>query len=422
MDHNQPKIAVVSFPGTNTERETLMAVGRAGMNPCEVLWNVPERELTGYDGFIIAGGFSYEDRSRAGVIASLDPIMKTIKDQADKGKPVLGICNGAQVLVESGLVPGLENNRVGVALTNNKRTSGGHVLGTGYYNDWAHLLLSSEPGGSAFTRGMASGASLYIPFAHAEGRFIFPDGLLNKLIENGQIPFRYCNENKEVVDSFPVNPNGSMYNAAAVTNSAGNVMAIMPHPERTLNGDPIFESMRDYILSNGKKQIRQLEFNAPDRKIIPYKKNAGSIELIVKMIITDNTAVSVHNALSHLNIPVSVSRYIHYEIEGDINNHEDFIKNLSETDVLFNSNKEHLVTLEKDLPELHYLIRPREDLIGRQKLETLTQRFGYKNIDKISRGVLWNVSVHGTNFDSVLRNLFNTNILFNQYSHECYKY
>lgn len=399
-----------------------MAVGRSGMEPLEVLWNAPEDVLKGFDGFIIAGGFSYEDRSRAGIIASLDPIMETIKNEADNGKPVLGICNGAQVLVESGLVPGLEGNRVGAALTNNKRTFGGHVLGTGYYNDWAHLLLSTAPDRTAFTGRITPGSSLYAPFAHAEGRFIFPDGLLEILVQNGQVPFRYCNESLEVIDSFPVNPNGSMYNAAAIVNPAGNVMAIMPHPERTENGDAIFKSMFDYINSGSMRQKKHLSYQAPERNILPYNKKEGSLELIIKMIITDNTAVSVHNALSHLDIPVSVSRYIHFEIEGDITDADEFLRRISETDVLFNSNKEHPVTIETMRGEQHFLVRPREDLIGRQKLETLTQRFGYRNITKISRGVLWNVSSADPNFDSVLVRLFNTNILFNQYSHECYQY
>ena len=94
-----------------------MACNRVGLNPVEFLWNESAEKLTDFDGYVIVGGFAYEDRSRAGVIAALDPIMDQIKVEADKGKPVLGICNGAQILVESGLVPGLNGHRMGVALT-----------------------------------------------------------------------------------------------------------------------------------------------------------------------------------------------------------------------------------------------------------------------------------------------------------------
>ena len=145
-------IAIIQFPGSNTERETLMACRRVGLNPLEFLWNESAEKLTDFDGYVIVGGFAYEDRSRAGVIAALDPIIDQIKIEADKGKPVLGICNGAQILVESGLVPGLEDHRMGVALTDNKRVKGGHVVGVGYYNTWANLKMSAPPDRCAFTR------------------------------------------------------------------------------------------------------------------------------------------------------------------------------------------------------------------------------------------------------------------------------
>ena len=139
------KIAIIQFPGSNTERETFMACRRVGLNPIEFLWNELAEKLTDFDGYVIIGGFAYEDRSRSGVIASLDPIMKQIKLEAEKGKPVLGICNGAQILVESGLVPGLNNHRLGMALTDNKRVKGGHVVGVGYYNTWANLQMTVPP-------------------------------------------------------------------------------------------------------------------------------------------------------------------------------------------------------------------------------------------------------------------------------------
>ena len=100
-------IAIVQFPGSNTERETSMACKRVRLNPIDFLWNEKKASLSDFDGYIIIGGFSYEDRSRAGILAALDPIIEMIKLESEKGKPVLGICNGAQILVESGLVPGI---------------------------------------------------------------------------------------------------------------------------------------------------------------------------------------------------------------------------------------------------------------------------------------------------------------------------
>ena len=127
-------LAIIQFPGSNTERETFMACERTGIKAKEFLWNTPPRQLSKFSGYIIIGGFSYEDRSRAGIIAALDPIMNQVKTEASKGKPVLGICNGAQILVESGLVPGSNDNTTCVSLTDNKRIKGGRVVGIGYYN------------------------------------------------------------------------------------------------------------------------------------------------------------------------------------------------------------------------------------------------------------------------------------------------
>src|SRR5688572_427484 len=119
------RIAVVQFPGSNCERETMLALTRAGMEPVEFLWNQEQEQLRSFAGYVLVGGFSYEDRSRSGIIAALDPVMQIIREESQQGKPVLGICNGAQILVEAGLVPGLANYKLGAALTNNKQISKG---------------------------------------------------------------------------------------------------------------------------------------------------------------------------------------------------------------------------------------------------------------------------------------------------------
>src|SRR5439155_16803957 len=115
------------------------------------------------------------DRSRAGVIAALDPILQEIKVQSESGKPVLGICNGAQILVETGLVPGLENNKVAMALAENKRIFRDKILGTGYYNAWINIRLADEYQRNAFTRYLTPNEVMNIPIAHAEGRFVMTE-------------------------------------------------------------------------------------------------------------------------------------------------------------------------------------------------------------------------------------------------------
>jgi len=413
-------IAIIQFPGSNTERETLMACRRVGLNPIEFLWNEPTEKLSEFDGYVIVGGFAYEDRSRAGVIAALDPIMKQIRLEAEKGKPVLGICNGAQILVESGLVPGLKNYRVGIALTDNKRVQGGHVIGVGYYNTWANLKMSAPSNRCAFTRHLNSGEWIKIPLAHGEGRFIIPNVLLEKMISNNQTVYRYCDDNGNIVDEFPTNPNGSMYNLAAVCNPAGNVMAMMPHPERTENGDVVFSSMKEFIENENPVSDHNLSFDRPHYEMTDYKANSNATEWIIDMIITDNEASSVRNALDHLGHNVSIARQTHWEISMD-GDRESILKKIDATGELYNSNKEFISQPKDSEKNTSFLVRQKEDMLGRAKYESLKERFEIDGITDLKRGVIWNVTVNSGSFDTVLNDILGTHILFNPLSHECYR-
>ncbi|HAW50597.1 TPA: phosphoribosylformylglycinamidine synthase [bacterium] len=236
------RVAVIQFPGTNCEYETLVSVKSVEID-CEIFrWNRPADELLEFDGFIIPGGFSYQDRVRAGVIASKKPIMKAIMKKAEDGCPVLGICNGAQVLIESGIVPGIEWTKVEMALTFNRWT--------GFFCDWIYLKVWSKK--SPFFSLFSIGDVFPIPIAHGEGRFVTQkEGLLDRLIRNEQVALRYCTEDGEIIDEFPINPNGSVFNIAGITNKEGNVLAMMPHPERasfayhkSSSGIKIFEGMK----------------------------------------------------------------------------------------------------------------------------------------------------------------------------------
>jgi len=414
-------IAIVQFPGSNTERETFMACRRSGLNPVEFLWNETHEKLTNCAGYIIIGGFSYEDRSRAGVIASLDPIINIIKAESQKGKPVLGICNGAQILIESGLVPGVNNYALCAALTDNKRVINGDVLGTGYYNSWANITCVVDPNQTAFTRHLDTSTFIRVPFAHAEGRFIIPDDLLTTLINNNQTPFRYCDDSGNIINEFPVNPNGSVYNAAAVCNPSGNVMAMMPHPERTPNGDVIFKSMAEYIKEERNNKMLPLDYEPHKYSIQQYSSDPKGVEWLVNMIITDNEAISVHNALAHLDIPVTVQRMTHWEIIAD-NKTSSLQNELIESGELFNSNKEFIADNKPNNNSATFLVRQKEDMLGRQKQQSLTNRFAIDGIREIRHGVLWNITVNSGNFDTAIQQVLDNHILYNPFSQDCYKY
>jgi phosphoribosylformylglycinamidine synthase I len=414
------KIAIIQFPGSNTERETFMACDRAGLEPVDFLWNQPLETLSNFDGYIIVGGFSYEDRSRAGAIAALDPIMKQIKIEANLGKPVLGICNGAQILVESGLVPGIENNRVSLALTNNKRVKKGHVIGVGYYNAWSNLKVSVPPERCAFTRKLKLEENINIPLAHGEGRFVLSEQLLEKIVENNQAVYLYCDERGRVVDEFPVNPNGSTYNLAAVCNPAGNVMAMMPHPERTTNGDPIFSSMKDFIENNNPTTSHTLDHDSTSYEIAPYRGVKNVEQWVVDMVITDNDAISVQSALVSLGYDISLTRQTHWEIESS-NYLGSVMKKIEASGELYNSNKEFISNVLTKKNTKSFLIRQKEDVLGKLKLQTLKEKFEINEISNIKRGVIWNLTVNGGNFESVIAQILETHILYNPLTYECYE-
>ncbi len=214
------KIAVIQFPGSNCDHDVLRSSALVTGGKSFYVWH-KDTDLKGADVVIVPGGFSYGDYLRCGAIARFSPIMKEVVKAAEKGTPVLGICNGFQILTESGLLPGvLMLNKslhficdtLGVKLENNK---------------------------TAFTKKGKAGKTYRLPIAHAEGNyFIDPEGL-KSLEDNHQIVFRYEN-----------NPNGSLSDIAGICNKAGNVVGLMPHPERVCesllggtDGKFMFESL-----------------------------------------------------------------------------------------------------------------------------------------------------------------------------------
>lgn len=415
------EIAIIQFPGSNTERETVEAIKRAGMIPVEFLWNEDPNILHNCDGYVIVGGFSYEDRSRAGVIASLDPVVQILKKENETGKPLLGICNGAQILVESGIVPGVKDYRLGMALTDNKRVTNSHVVGTGYYNAWANLKLNVDPERTAFTQHMKFGEFIHIPFAHAQGRFLVPQALLEELIANEQTVFRYCDNEGEIISDFPVNPNGSIYNLAAVSNAAGNAMAIMPHPERTANGDTIFTSMKTFIEAGKQPKAITLKFDRPHYEIKPYRAEKSQEEWFIDLIITDNEALSVQNALRKAGYPVTVSKNVRWGIHTNRTDKENLFKELAESGELFNSNKERVIT-KSELPKgSRFYVQHKEDIIARKKLENISERMGIRGVLGLEKGIVWTVSCDDENEDVVQR-VLDSHIFFNPLSQDCYRY
>ena len=203
------KVAVLQFPGSNCDQDALKSLREDIGVAAEYVWH-DEPSLAGFDAVFVPGGFTYGDYLRCGAIASQSPIMRETKKFASEGRPVIGVCNGFQILAESGLLPG--------ALTRN-------INQKFICKD---LYLRAETRRSIWTNGVDQ--VLRLPIAHGEGRYIIDEDGLKSLEDNEQIAFRYVHANGEIEDS--ANPNGSVSSIAGVINKAGNVLGMMPHPER----------------------------------------------------------------------------------------------------------------------------------------------------------------------------------------------
>lgn len=197
---------VLQFPGSCDERDAQNACERAG-GETRLVWH-EETDLSGIDAIVVPGGFSYGDYLRVGAIARFAPAMNAVADFAAAGGPVLGICNGFQVLCESGLLPG--------ALLTNESTR--------FICRQGDLVVGEAD--SPFLSGMSAGETIAIPFKHQTGRYFAPPELLGQIEANDQVAFRYAEGQ---------NPNGSLNDIAGVTNEAGNVIGLMPHPEHAVD-------------------------------------------------------------------------------------------------------------------------------------------------------------------------------------------
>ena len=230
------KIAIIQFGGTNCDMDVQHVLTDVVGVDAETVW-YKEENLTGFDGVVVPGGFSYGDYLRAGAIAARTPIMDSVKKIAAEGKPVLGICNGFQVLTEARVLEG--------ALTTNEYPK--------FRCHWTNIRVETTD--TPFTSKFRKGEVIRMPIAHMEGKFFAEEPTLAELDENEQVVFRYVDEKGRATDE--ANPNGSLENIAGIVNSSRNILGLMPHPERasesilgSADGRKVFESMADYITEN----------------------------------------------------------------------------------------------------------------------------------------------------------------------------
>jgi phosphoribosylformylglycinamidine synthase len=223
------KFGVVVFPGSNCDHDAFYAVSNVLKQPVELLWHQSE-DLSGCDALILPGGFAHGDYLRTGAIARFSPVMKSVAKFAQSGGPVLGICNGFQILLEAGLLPGAVMRNAGLRYI------------------CRHVHIRVEATDTPFTSAARPRQILKIPIAHNDGNYTLDEAALSELERNHQVLFRYTTADGK--DDAAGNPNGSLHNIAGVCNRERNVAGLMPHPERAVeasldsaDGLVIFHSM-----------------------------------------------------------------------------------------------------------------------------------------------------------------------------------
>lgn len=227
------KFGVLVFPGSNCDHDAYHVLSKHVGQPVDFVWH-RETDLSAYDAVIVPGGFSYGDYLRAGALARFSPVMKAVTEFAKEGKFVFGICNGFQILCEAGLLPG--------ALM---RNSGLNFV-------CRHVNIRVENSDTPYTGEIGGSKVLSIPVAHADGNYVCDDSTYESMEENGQIVFRYCEDDGRITEGS--NPNGSRSNIAGICNLDRNVLGMMPHPERACeellgsnDGREIFRSLANSI-------------------------------------------------------------------------------------------------------------------------------------------------------------------------------
>ena len=228
------KFGVVVFPGTWSDKDCFYVIDQVLHQPVEYIWH-KDTDLTGFDCIILPGGFSYGDYLRCGAIARFSPVMKSVEAFANAGGLVYGICNGFQILCESGLLPG-------VLIRND------HLQ---FRCEWTSLRIENSD--SPFTSKAEAGQVISVPISHGEGNNFADSATLDEIEKNNQVIFRYSSP--EGCIDRENNPNGSLNNIAGITNREGNVLGMMPHPERccdpllgSTDGEVIFRSISDTLL------------------------------------------------------------------------------------------------------------------------------------------------------------------------------
>ncbi len=230
------KFGVIIFPGSNCDHDCYYVIQSVIKRPVEFVWH-QDTSVKGFDAIILPGGFAYGDYLRTGALARFSPVMRAVRDFAEKGGLVIGICNGFQILTEAGLLPGALLRNVGMKYV------------------CKFLYVRTENNHTPFTNRFSKGQVLHIPIGHGEGNYFADEETLGRMEDNEQVVFRYAEADGRITPE--ANPNGSVHNIAGIVNERRNVLGMMPHPDRSsesllgsADGKAIFESMLEALATS----------------------------------------------------------------------------------------------------------------------------------------------------------------------------
>lgn len=419
-------LAIIQFPGSTGVIELQRCAKAAGFATKVISWNQPNQAV-GFDAYVLPGGFSFGDYSRSGLVAAHSVVMRVIKLAAAAGKPVIGFGNGFQILIESGLLPGLPNVGLAGGVGENIRVTGGSVQGVGYYHADTYIQSVAEAGRCALNVAMPEGSVIHAPSSQRYGRLVLAHELLLELERHDQILYKYCTVQGVVQNQFPTTPNASVWGIVGICNPLGNVVGCMAHPERTESGEVLFESLRLYIeKSLPTTPTYQLEWKAPNINVETYQPSDNSLELFIHAISDKYGTTVLTQLLQQYGFIVELDYLQHWEIwykdpQLDRVTLAQHIMNSGE--LIVSPDQRYSIEAPQTKPDsVRILVRSIDDYEGKLMTRLLRDHFGLTTIDVMHQGIFWTVRFPNQNRATALKNLsdiLQTYILYNPYIHEC---
>lgn len=418
------RIAIIYFPGTTGVPTVQRALTAVGLAYDRVLWNITTG-LEQYDAFVLPAGFSFGDRVRPGVVAAHTPLMQWLKHAAQQGKPILGIGNGCQILIEAGLLPGVSGNALAGATTMNVRKQTQGILGIGLYHSKVYVKHVAPDRRTRFTNGLATSTVLPGRVADSAGSFIFPEELALELEHHQQVLFKYCTAEGEVLNDFPINPNGAMWGIAGLCNPAGNVVGYIPELERDEQGTVLFAGLQRSLAQPVVSNASPLQWQPGTITVKRHHASVESLDLYATSTQTQFAAQHVETILQKKGFQVQVKCRQYWEIWHDVDKPQlaAFTKTVVQSGLLVDQTiAAYTPTWVPIADTVNVLIRDTNDYEGKYVAQQLRQKYGIIGIENVLKGTIWELSFPADiaiEKMNVTGQILQTYVLHNPYAQEC---